>query len=140
MAYNNPFPVNYQPYAYPQPQIQPQIPPQTPQGNNSSMIWVQGETGAKSYLVAPNVTIPLWDSENQTIYLKSADASGMPNIRILDYTFRDSTPTKSPIEKAEDHYATKKDIEMLEERVDELTLKIAAPSKMKKKVVVDDED
>ena len=27
-----------------------------------SMIWVQGEEGARAYMVAPNSTVPLWDS------------------------------------------------------------------------------
>jgi hypothetical protein len=56
---------------------------------NNGIIWVCGEAGAKSYLVAPNTTVALWDSESQTIYLKSADASGMPSIKTLDYTVRD---------------------------------------------------
>lgn len=92
MAYNN-FPVSYQPqYYYPQlPQVQ--------QNNNTQsngIIWVQGEAGAKSYLVAPNNTVQLWDSESQTIYLKSADASGMPSIKTLEYTIKDATkPTES---------------------------------------------
>ncbi len=51
---------------------------------------MQGEAGAKSYLVAPNTTVQLWDSENQVIYLKSADASGMPSMKILDYTIREA--------------------------------------------------
>lgn len=80
MAYNNGFPMSYPQY-YSAP---------APQQPNSSIIWVQGEAGAKSYLVAPNNTVQLWDSERQTIYLKSADASGMPSMRILDYTFRDA--------------------------------------------------
>ena len=44
----------------------------------TGIIWVSGEAGAKAYLVAPNNTVQLWDSESQTIYLKSADACGMP--------------------------------------------------------------
>lgn len=80
MAYNN-FPIGYQPY-YPQSNHQ----------QNNSIIWVQGEAGAKSYLVAPNTTVQLWDAENQVIYIKSADASGMPSMRVIDYTFRDSKP------------------------------------------------
>jgi hypothetical protein len=56
---------------------------------------VQGESGAKSYLVAPNCTVQLWDSESQTIYIKSADASGMPSIKILDYTIRDDQKQKT---------------------------------------------
>jgi len=64
-----------------------------PQANQpqNGLIWVQGETAAKSYPVAPNQTIQLWDSEAQVIYLKSADASGMPSMKILDYTIRDMT-------------------------------------------------
>ena len=78
--YNNGYPVSYQQF-YPQ-QIQPQ------QQQTNGIIWVQGEAGAKSYLVAPNTTVQLWDSESQTIYLKSADTSGMPSIKTLDYTIR----------------------------------------------------
>ncbi len=56
------------------------------------MIWVQGETGAKSYMVASGHTVPLWDSENQTVYIKSVDGAGMPSMRILDYTERTAAP------------------------------------------------
>lgn len=53
---------------------------------NNGLIWVQGETGAKSYLVAPNTTIMLMDSESSRFYLKSADASGMPMpLRTFEY-------------------------------------------------------
>ena len=86
MAYNNGFQMNYPQY-YPQYQQAPQQ-----QNNNGGLIWVSGEAGAKAYLVAPNNTVQLWDSENQTIYLKSADASGMPSMRILDYTIRSDAP------------------------------------------------
>ena len=86
MAYNNAFPMTYQNPYYQQQQPMYQQQPQTQQ--NNSIIWVQGEAGAKSYLVAPNTTVQLWDSESQTIYLKSADASGMPSIKTLDYTIR----------------------------------------------------
>ena len=54
-----------------------------------NMVWVQGEEGARGYMVAPNNTVPLWDSENQIIYVKSADNLGRPSMRILDYTIRD---------------------------------------------------
>lgn len=74
------------------PQMMPQsMAMQAPQYNSTNnLTWVTGETGAKSYLVAPNSTATLWDSEAQTIYLKSADASGMPSMKILDYTIRDT--------------------------------------------------
>lgn len=100
MAYNNVFPMGYQPIGYqPQMQMQPQQQPQAQQ-QNGQMIWVQGETGAKSYLLTPNTTMPLWDSERQTIYLKSTDASGMPSMKILDYTIRDNPQPQVPIQEA----------------------------------------
>ena len=90
MAYNNSFPISYQPAQIYYPQVQQPQPQQ-----NNPIIWVQGEAGAKSYLVAPNTTVQLWDSENQTIYLKSADASGMPSIKVLDYSIRSDAPQAS---------------------------------------------
>ena len=70
------------------------MPPQTHQTN--SLIWVQGEAGAKSYLVAPNATMMLMDSEGERFYLKSADASGMPlPLRIFDYKERSAMPQQA---------------------------------------------
>jgi len=55
--------------------------------NNSSMVWVQGESGAKAYPVAPGMSQVLFDSESQVFYIKSADQSGMPQpLRIFSYS------------------------------------------------------
>ena len=124
MAYNNPFPIGYQPAQiyYPQQYQMPQ--PQTPSQvqQNSGIIWVQGEAGAKSYLVAPNNTVQLWDSERQCIYLKSADASGMPSMKILDYTIRSQTPSDAPVSAStpDPNDATKADLQALYGRVEAL--------------------
>lgn len=99
------YPQLYQP-VYQQPQNQQQ----------SGIIWVQGEAGAKSYLVAPNNTVQLWDSETQTIYLKSADASGMPSMKILDYKIREGNPAPEQPET----YATKADLETLQKKIADL--------------------
>ena len=57
------------------------------QQNNNGIIWIQGENAAKSYMVAPNTTVLLMDSESQRFYLKSSDASGMPlPLIIFEYT------------------------------------------------------
>lgn len=53
--------------------------------DNSGLNWVQGETGAKSWIVAPGSTVLLMDSEGQRFYLKSADQSGLPSMRIFEY-------------------------------------------------------
>lgn len=129
MAYFNGFPVTYQPqYQYQAPQ-QPQ---------QSGILWVSGEAGAKSYLVAPNNSIVLFDSESQTIYIKSADASGMPSMKILDYTVRETgknapiIPVSPGVDKSTE-YATKDEIKAISERIDALKAKI------KKMEVEDDE-
>ncbi len=111
---NNPymFPTGYQPQSFQQFQ-QPQF--QQPQQNNGSIIWVQGEAGAKSFLVGPNQTVQLWDSEAQTIYLKSADGSGMPSLKVLDYTIRDSQNAQE--RPKQDAYITKDDLYAFEEKL-----------------------
>ncbi len=125
MAYYN-YP-NYQP-AY-------QPPYQTPQNQQGGLIWVQGEAAAKSYLVAPGSTVPLWDSEEKVIYLKSADTSGMPSMKILDYTIRgDETAKNAPA------YATKDEVAALAEKIKELKSEIAAKKKPARVIREEDDD
>ena len=124
MAYNNGFPMSYPQYTqqYPQQyQQQFQQPIPTPQQqmqqqpqNVGGLIWVSGEAGAKAYLVAPNTTVQLWDSEANCVYLKSADATGMPSMKILDYTIREGEkPRNAPLKSEMNNYATKEDMAAL---------------------------
>lgn len=112
MAYNNIFPMSYQNPYYQQVMPQQMQPQNLQQANqqqiqNNNIIWVSGEAGAKSYLVAPNNTVQLWDSESQTIYLKSADASGMPSMKILDYKIRSTEqPQVAPQIPVNNNYVT----------------------------------
>lgn len=64
---------------------------------NQGLLWVSGEVGAKSYLVAPNSTVLLMDSDASRFYLKSADQSGMPSLRIFEYTEVVNAPQTSVI-------------------------------------------
>lgn len=111
MAYN-PMYQGYQPLAYQQLQI-----PQPQPMQNTGIIWVSGEAGAKSYLVAPNTTAQLWDSESPTIYLKSADASGMPSMKIIDYTVRGASEPRTPIAENKDDFVTHTELRDLEDRL-----------------------
>lgn len=116
MAYNNGFPMGYA-QMYPQmASFTQQSQMQMQQQQQSNLIGVQGEAGAKSYLVSPNTTVPLWDSENHIIYLKSADASGMPSMKILDYTIRDNSnlPANAPVNDGPE-YATKNEVETIKD-------------------------
>ena len=102
MAYNNAFPVGYQPmypqYSYvPQQQVVPQPQPAVQQ-NDNGILWVQGEAGAKSWAVAPGKSVMLMDSESNTFYIKSSDNSGMPMpLRIFDYKERTTQQTQPQV-------------------------------------------
>ena len=117
MAYN--FPVNYYPYQMPMQAGTQMSVPQTASG----VIWVQGEAGAKSYLVAPNSTVYLWDSESQTIYVKSADASGMPSIKVLEYKVRNTTPEPKNL-----NFATRDELEDIRKQLEQLRKEITHES------------
>ena len=137
MAYYNGFPASYQP-VYPalqQPVMQTQQAPQPAQ--QSGIIWVQGEQAAKSYLVAPNTTVQLWDSEEKVIYLKSADASGMPSMKILDYTIRGDHSAQAVPEV---QYATKDELAALAEKIREMREEIGGRRRANKLTKEDDNE
>ena len=92
-----------QPYADRLTQLQNQyqqtvnVPQMVPQPQvNQGLLWVSGEVGAKSYLVAPNSTVLLMDSDSSRFYLKSADNAGMPSLRIFEYKEVTSVPHNAP--------------------------------------------
>lgn len=124
MAYYNPyqnqycaqqFAQSYTPVQVPQPNVTPM------QQNNNGLIWVQGEAGAKSYLVAPNTTVMLMDSESQRFFLKSSDASGMPQpLRVFEYSEKPvNAPKTVPIEQAIDYssFATKAEFDAFKDEI-----------------------
>ena len=131
MAYPNYYPNMYQ-YGYNYPQQQSQQMPQAygvsqaPQpvqpSGQSGIIWVQGEAGAKSYMVPPGSTVQLWDSEAQVIYVKSADASGMPSMKIIDYKIRDDSAPVGRAGSQEGRYATKDDIAHLRSEIEQIRM------------------
>ena len=90
--YYNPynyFPVTYQPsagYSGTNPgMVQPMMPNQQSfvQQPQKAMEWVEGEVGAKAFQMPSgwpaNQPIPLWDSTDTVIYLKSWGPMGIPN-------------------------------------------------------------
>lgn len=89
----------------------------------SNRVWVQGEAGAKSFLVAPNSEVELWDSERQSIYIKTADMNGIPSTVTLDYVIRDNNQSNQINNQSNnqlDNFATKDDIEVLQEKMEEI--------------------
>lgn len=116
--------LNQQKMQYQQPQPQ-QIPiPQPPISSNDTMLWVLGEVEATSYPVAPNNTVTLWDKNQDTIYIKSVNAQGVPSMKILDFTERNAQPQNSPEKhacKCGDKFVSKDDFKALQDKFDELT-------------------
>lgn len=71
--------------AYEQQMMQQQQQYQQQQQVNSGIVWVQGSEGAKSYMIPPNSTVLLMDSEGTRFYIKSTDMSGMPSLRTFQF-------------------------------------------------------
>lgn len=87
-AYNSYFPAGYAYNPYQQ-AMQYQQPMQAAQPTQNGIQWVQGETGAKAFVIGAGQSVLLMDSESNVFYIKSTDNSGMPlPLRIFDYTER----------------------------------------------------
>lgn len=111
-----------------QPQMQQNQDMNFQNNNDNGIIWVQGEAAAKAYPVLRNNTVVLWDSENQTIYIKSTDNSGMPSMRILDWTER-KEQQKNSIENFQinsDEFVTRKEFDDVVKRLNNISNKLGS--------------
>jgi len=85
----------------------------------SGVQWVSGEQEARSWMVAPNAAVALWDSTAPTVYLKQADASGKPTLKVYDLVERlASAPDAQKAPAAE--YVTRKEFDALAALVSEM--------------------
>lgn len=111
----------YQPFQQPAQQVMPQIQPQQQQQMaGQSIIWVQNDQEAYNYLVAPNSAVALWDSNNPVVYLKQADASGKPTMKIYDLVER-TTQRPQAVQQPAPDYVTRQEFEALQARIEALT-------------------
>lgn len=98
--------------------------PAQPQAQQNAPIWVQGEAGAKSFLVAPGQSLILMDSESEVFYIKSTDASGVPlPLRTFDYKERAGSAQR-PVQAAQTpsvEYVTRAEFDALVAKIAELT-------------------
>lgn len=141
MAFN---PYYQNPY-YPQPMpdnlmqmrqqqmMQPQMPQPVPQNPvaQGGVQWVSGEQEARGYLIAPNSAVALWDSTAPTVYLKQADASGKPTLKIYDLVERTEMSVPAPQSKVAE-FVTREEFDRLAALVGEM--------KGKKKRRMEEED
>ena len=141
MAFN---PYYQNPY-YPQPmpdnlmqmrqqQMMQPAPPPVPQNPvaTGGVQWVSSEQEARGYLIAPNSAVALWDSTAPTVYLKQADASGKPTLKIYDLVERAETAPNAP-QKPGAEFVTREEFDRLAALVGEIKCK-------KKRKVEEDED
>lgn len=116
---NYAYPMYQQPFQDRLAQLQTNYQQTAQQQLNQGLLWVSGEVGAKSYLVAPNSTVLLMDSDAQRFYLKSADGAGMPSMRIFEYNEVTNTPQNSVIapnsheKELDNKYVTREEYEGL---------------------------
>lgn len=135
---------NYQPSyqpAYAQPNqtayAQPAAASYTPTAQSPlGIIWVDGEVGAKAFQLPNgwpvNTPLPLWDTNDTIIYLKSTNPMGMPNpLQKIHYRMdenqqsgnnaftRSAAPALMAGDSAETHteYATKDDLERMKKEL-----------------------
>ena len=95
--------------------------------------WVSGEQEARGYLIAPNSAVALWDSTAPTVYLKQADASGKPTLKIYDLVERTETASTAP-QKSGVEFVTREEFDRLAALVGEIK------GKKKRKVEEDEDD
>lgn len=88
------------------------------QPSNDERIWVQNQTSAEAYLVAPNGFVRLWDSNKPIFYEKRADATGRP-MPLEAYSY--SKIEQKGMSNAEGIESTiNKEIEALKSRIEAL--------------------
>lgn len=112
----NPYQNYYQPM-YQQPQTVQTPVMQQPQSyspaiNQNGIIWISGESEAAMYPVGPNNAVALWQKDGKVIYLKSADATGKPTMRVYDLVERTETASDGVSEQGDKlpAYATKDEL------------------------------
>lgn len=125
MAYNYPYGMTYQPYmaqANQQPQQQYnnmnnmyQQPQQLQQTSYFPLTFTSGLIGAKAFIVAPNQTAYLRDSDegSNLLFEKSADMYGKYTIKAYRLTEVDLDNIDKPAnEKPQEDFITKKDLDV----------------------------
>ena len=124
--YNNPYQSYNQNYVYQQPYNQyPQYQQPTqmyqtyqPQVVYHPLTYINGIEGAKTFIVNPNQTFYLMDSDSNTLYVKTADAQGKCDLKAFVLSSAENNPHNQ--QKADLHslnYVTKEDLNIFKEEI-----------------------
>lgn len=131
--FNQGYPMSYapQPYMQNSQAVQPQpTVNQQPQQSYSDMIFVPGKEAAKVYPVARGSSVTLFDSEGDKFYVKTVDASGMPQklrtfsyVEIMDEEPHGMSSLAAP-EIDTSQFVTRNEMKTLVDTVDTLATKV----------------
>lgn len=119
-SYQNPWQQGYYPMYQPVQQPVQQVPqqPYNPVANQSGIIWVSGANEAQMYPLAPNNAVALWSRDGKTIYLKQADATGKPSMKVYDLVERaESVSDGASDADKQTAYATKDELKAVVDAV-----------------------
>lgn len=116
MAYN---PTLYSPYGQPQPYTWSQpvwqaSPQQVSNQPINGLVSVTGAEGAKAYPLPPNSSMPLFDANEDVMYVKTTDGAGFPTVKAYRFEQVEAPEAQAP------QYATREDFERLEKRIEQL--------------------
>lgn len=118
---------------------------QMPSGNNfqqpapaqmqNSRIWVSSEREVTDYLVAPNSSVDLWDTNGTIMYTKQADASGKPTVKVYDVIERNTAPQTAQIstKSLNEEFVTRSEFDALKAKIEGLTANVQNKTKSKQK-------
>ena len=109
-------------FNYPSANYYPQFSQQfSQQPTSDERIWVQNESSADAYLVAPNGFVRLWDANRNVFYEKRADATGRPlPIEVFEYAKKQRTSPIQPQNEAEGSIDWRKELDALNRRIEAL--------------------
>lgn len=77
------------------------------------LIRVTGVDGAKAYQMPPNSVVPLFDNDNDIMYIKSTDGAGFPTIKSFRFIPYETTQPRPNTE-----YVTREEFEKLKEMIE----------------------
>lgn len=135
--YNNPYASPYtsyyqQPYAtQTQPSVYQNQQQQTPQQTYIPLTFVNGEVGAKAFIMQPNSTIYLQDSDSDKLFIKKSDIQGksiMKKYKLVELDENDQIIENKPQKDLMGNFISKEQFHALKEefegKFNELTSKV----------------
>lgn len=76
----------------------------------NNIVWVNSDQDALNYLLLPNQSVTLRNTNGRTVYFKQTDASGRPTCEAYDLSPHNSAPPQ-PVPSQNSEYLTRKEFE-----------------------------